>query len=80
VKLTALSSRSDRANIETFMYYTVAQQGYFRSGKVCYIQFVDDSFVFPIVKKIQNRLTIGEVIAKSLGPCFLETQCLPADR
>jgi len=43
-----------------------------RSGKKYFICFVDDLFLFPIVKDFQNRLTIDEIIAKVLHGAFVK--------
>jgi len=50
------------------MFHKVVQRGFLRSGKHYYIYFVIS--VSSSEKKIQNRLPIGEVIAKVWHPVF----------
>ena len=47
-----------------------------RCGGICKYELVANLPVSLPVKKIENRLTFGEVMGKSLVSCFFETQCI----
>ena len=55
------------------MLHTIVQQRFLRSGEKYYICFVDNSFSFPTVKNIQNRLV--KLLQKFGTTFFYETQC-----
>jgi len=72
VEVTALSSRSGRA-IATYLNFYISRRStarFLRGGEKYYIYFADNSLLFSIVKEFSNRLTVDEVIVKSVTPHF----------
>ena len=48
---------------------------YLRCGGIFKYEFVANLPMSLPVKDFENRLTVGEVMSKSLVSCFFETQC-----
>ena len=46
-----------------------------RCGGIFKHVFVANLLQCPLVKKLQNRIIVGEVMAKSLVSCFFDSQC-----
>ena len=47
-----------------------------KRGEIVKHEFVANLLRSPLVKKIENRIIVGEVIAKSLVSCFFDSRCI----
>jgi len=48
---------------------------YLKRGGIFKHEFVANLLPSPIVKNFENRITVGEVMAKSLVSCFFDSRC-----
>jgi len=46
-----------------------------KRGGIFKHEFVANLLPSPLVKKIENRIIVGEVMAKSLVSCFFDSRC-----